>query len=64
MMSVYRGSEMDQIVDRMIASMKFQIGNPPLLNSRFVFDEFLYLDINFHQLNLMRGSSISHYQIG
>ena len=57
MMSVYRRSETDQIVDRMIANMKFQIENPALLNSRFVFDEFLYLDVNFHQLNLMRGSS-------
>ena len=57
MMSVYRGSEPDQIVDGMIANMKFQIENPALLNSRFVFDEFLYLDINFHQLSLMRGSS-------
>ena len=57
MMSVYRGSEMDQIVDEMIANKKFQIENPALLNSRFVFDEFLYLDVNFHQLNLTRGSS-------
>ena len=57
MMSVYRGSETDQIVDRMIANIKFQIENPALLNSRFVFDEFLYLDVNFHQLNLTRGSS-------
>ena len=57
MTSVYRGSEMDQIVDGMIANMKFQMENPALLNSRFVFDEFLYLDVNFHQLNLMRGSS-------
>ena len=56
MTSVYGGSEMDQIVDGMITNMKFQIENPALLNSRFVFDEFLYLDINFHQLNLMRGS--------
>ena len=40
----------------MIDNMKFQIENPALLNSRFVFDEFLYLDVNFHQLNLMRGS--------
>ena len=55
--NVYRGSEMDQIVDGMIANMKFQIENPALLNSRFVFDEFLYLDANFHQLNLTRGSS-------
>ena len=57
MTSVYQGSEMDQIVDGMIANMKFQIENPALLNSRFVFDKFLYLDANFHQLNLMRGSS-------
>ena len=57
MTSVYRGSEPDQIVDGMIANMKFQIENPALLNSRFVFDEFLYLDVNFHQLNLTRGSS-------
>ena len=57
MTSVYRGSETDQIVDGMIANMKFQIQNPALLNSRFVFDEFLYLDVNFHQLNLTRGSS-------
>ena len=55
--SVYRGSEPDQIVDRMIANMKFQIENPVLLNNRFVFDEFLYLDVNFHQLNLTKGSS-------
>ena len=37
--------------------MKFQIENPPLLNSRFRFDEVLFLDINFHWLNLTRGSS-------
>ena len=55
--SVYRGSETDQIVDGMIANMKFQIENPALLNSMFVFDEFLYLDVNVHQLNLTRGSS-------
>ena len=33
MTSVYRRSEMDQIVDGMIANMKFQIENPALLNS-------------------------------
>ena len=57
MTSVYRGCKTDKIVDGMIANMKFQIENPALLNSRFVFDEFLYLDVNFHQLNLTRGSS-------
>ena len=57
MTSVYRGSEMDQIVDGMTANIKFQIENPALLNSRFVFDDFRYLDVNYHQLNLTRGSS-------
>ena len=57
MTSVYQGSEPDQTVDRMVDNMKFQIENPALLNSRFVFDEVLYLDVNFHQLNLMRDSS-------
>ena len=28
-----------------------------LLNSRFKFDEVLFLNVNFHQLNLTRGSS-------
>ena len=41
----------------MIASMKFQIKSTALLNSRFVFEELLYLDTSFHQLNLTRGSS-------
>ena len=57
MESVYQGNNLDQIVDGMIANMKFQIENPVLLNSRLVFDEVLYLDVNFHQLNLTRGSS-------
>ena len=57
MTSVYQGSEPDQIVNEMTANMKFQIENPALLNSRFVFNEVLFLDVNFNQLNLMRGSS-------
>ena len=57
MTSVYQGSDLGQIVDGMIANMKFQIENPALLNSRFVFDEVLYLDTNFHCLNLTSGSS-------
>ena len=64
MTSVYQGSETDQIVERMIDNMKFQIENPVLLNSRFVIDEFLYLDVNFHQLILRGVVLISHYQIG
>ena len=57
MMNVYRVSDLGQIVNEMIANMKFQIENPALLNSRFVFNKVLCLDANFYQLNLTRGSS-------
>ena len=57
MMNVYKLSDMDEIVNEMIVHMKGQIENPALLNSRFVFDEVLHMDVDFHQLNLTRGSS-------
>ena len=41
----------------MIAHMMTQIDNPVLLNSRFRFDEVLFLDTNFHQSTLTKGSS-------
>ena len=57
MMNVHNLSEIEEIVDKMIAHMCEQIENPALANSRFVFDRVLYTDIDFHQLNLARGSS-------
>ena len=41
----------------MVGHMETQIENPALLNSRFRFDEVLFLDVNFRQLRLTRGSS-------
>ena len=41
----------------MVDHMETQIENPTLLNSRFRFGEVLFLDVNFHRLNLMRGNS-------
>ena len=57
MMNVYNLSNMSETVNEMIVHMKGQIENPALSNSRFVFDEVLYMDVDFHQLNFMRGSS-------
>ena len=57
MTSVYRGSDFNQTVDGMIANMKFQIENPALLNSRFNFNEVLFLDTYFHCLNLIKERS-------
>ena len=54
---VHNLSEVEEIVDEMINHMKEQVENPALLNSRCVFDEILFMDIDFHQLNLTRGSS-------
>ena len=57
MANIYNLHNLDEIVLEMINNMKYQIENPTLLNSRFIFEEVLYMDINIHQLNLTRGSS-------
>ena len=57
MMNVYNLSDLDEIVDEMINHTEEQIKTPALLNSRFVFNEVLFTNVDFHQLNLMRGSS-------
>ena len=41
----------------MITHMAQQIENLALSDSKFVFDEVIHMDVDFHQLNLMRGSS-------
>ena len=57
MMNVYNLSNINEIVNEMLKHMKEQIENPALLNGRFVFNEVLYIDVDFYQLNLMRGLS-------
>ena len=57
MTKINQGSDLNEIVNEMLAHMKMQIENPALANSRFVFDEVLFLNVNFHKLNLTRGIS-------
>ena len=57
MTNVHQGNDLERIVDEMVAHIKTQIENSVLLNSRFKFDEVLFLNTNFHRLNLTRGSS-------
>ena len=57
MISVYNLSDKDEIVTAMIEHMKQQIENPALRDSKFVFDRIIHMDIDFHRLNLTRGSS-------
>ena len=48
MLNVCNLSDPGKIMNEMIAHMKQQIENPALSNSRFVFDEVLHMDIDFH----------------
>ena len=57
MLAVYNLSDMDEIVSAMIEHMKQQIKNPALIDSKFVFNKIIHMDIDFHRLNLTRGSS-------
>ena len=57
MLAVYNLSDMDEIVSAMIEHMHQQIENPSLRDSKFVFDGVIHMDIDFHRLNLTRGSS-------
>ena len=56
-MTVYNLNDKNEIVNVMIEHTAQQIENPALRNSKFVFDRVLYMDIDFHRLNLTRGSS-------
>ena len=57
MLAVYNFSDMDEIVSEMITHMAQQIQNPALKDSKFVFDDIIRMNIDFHRLNLTRGSS-------
>ena len=57
MTEIFQGSNLNEIVNEMFTHMKMRIKNPAMTNSRFVFDEVLFLDVSFYQLNLTRGSS-------
>ena len=57
MMEVFQGSSLNEVINKIFAHMRAQIKNPALANSKFMFDQVLFLDINFYQLSLTRGSS-------
>ena len=57
MLAVYNLSDLGEIVSEMINHMQQQIENPALRDSKFVFDGVVHMDIDFHRLNLTRGSS-------
>ena len=57
MLAVCNLSDMGEIATAMIEHMEQQIENPALRDSKFVFDGVIHMNIDFHRLNLTRGSS-------
>ena len=56
-LNVYNLSNMNEIVNTMITHMAQQTENLDLSDGKFVFHEVVRMDIDFHRLNLTRGSS-------
>ena len=55
MTELFQGSYLNEVINKMLSHMRTQIENLALANSRFVFDQFLFQDVNFHLLNLTQG---------
>ena len=57
MTEVFEGSDISDLIQRMLAYIKAQTENPKLPQSVFTLDKVMHLHINFHRLVLTRGSS-------
>ena len=57
MMEVFQASDITEVVKNMLGQIKTQVENPALPASGFTLDEILHLHIDFHELQLTKGSS-------
>ena len=57
MLAAYGLNSLDGLVNRMISHMLEQIENPALRESKLVMEDVIGTNIDFHRLNLTRGSS-------
>ena len=55
MTEVFKGSNVEEILQGMFAMIKTQVEHPALPKSGFTLDYILHLDIDFHKLELVRG---------
>ena len=54
---MFDASDINDLVERMLAYIKAQTENPKFSESGFRLDKIMHLYINFHKLLLTRGSS-------
>ena len=57
MKEFFEGSDVNDLIERMIPYIKIQTENPKFPESSFSLDKIMHLYINFHRLVLTRGSS-------
>ena len=57
MAKFFEGSDINELIQRMLAHIKTQAENPQMPESGFALDRIMHLYINFHRLALTRGSS-------
>ena len=57
MTQFFQGSDNSDLIERMLAYIKAQTENPKFHESGFTLDKIMHLYINFHRLELTRGSS-------
>lgn len=57
LMQVFQGSDVNELLDNMFAQIRVHVENPALPQSGFTIDRIIHLDIDFHKLQLTRGSS-------
>ena len=57
MTEFFQGSDINDLIQRMLAHIKTQTENPKFPESGFSLDKIIHLYINFHRLVLTRGSS-------
>ena len=57
MTEFFEASDINDLIQRMLAYIKAQTENPKFPESGFTLDKMMHLYINFHRLVLTRGSS-------
>ena len=57
MAEFFEGSDINDLIQSMLAVIKTQVENPRMLESGFTLDKTMHLYINFHRLVLTRGGS-------
>ena len=57
MTEFFEGSDINDLIERMLAYIRIKTGNPKFLESGFSLDKIMHLYINFHKLALTGGGS-------